>query len=1094
MSIDTSALDKLQTMEGGKYKYSYASVRANPHAGSGAGAGPPGDPYAALATPPPVPLRDSQQYVQQQPLSPRTSQQAQAGFQQQSPRSPQAAQLQQQQQQQLPPSPWSLQAQATVSATPPVPRRVSAGAVSVGSVPPSATAVFPPAAPAVKSAPNKAHLAVKGPHKARPKSVGLPLKASVYPLPPPPLSQQQTLPKVGSPRALPPPPVAADVVVKPRSKSFQHSAPIPPRPVAAAAPAPTSAVAAAPRSPPMMFMPPSQTWYGSLSGFGSASSSPAVKRKTPALGCTLLARPDSAAAEAERKHCFAEKRQLSPLTCAFCRRMRTTSQCFVCTECAMSVHKRCAALVTSPCAAATTKSSAVPVAFQASQTKHRGLRAINFTMEAITCQGYLYKQSQRGDWNSKRYFVLVEGDDMVFYFSSQPTSDLTAAVPVGGYPLSKAHVSVVHIPSESAIRPDYIVFSHQALEREILLAADNESDMETWVACLRSAIAQLEHEQESPLDNDWNMTPVQRSVFQETLLTAQNMMSDRRALFRGVACFDADVCHEQKLFLKIHGLFNCDSGGEAAQYFLVARLFYAGHNLCSPLQTTVERVPNYDKWACLLDSISAVPPEAVLMVSAYRVVEGKKGFFSSLLGRPSTSDGVTTCVGHVHLSMTQYGVLRSGMQPDLPLWPGEGSPIHYHFADLSRKNVPFVRISFADYPLPIVYESFLQPQIAAPRPSVFRQTSDDLLAPPDLPNPLLLQSVAQRVASWQQHNSLTSVSYLPLALSGANYLDPLERFEVARSCCGTVEIPLATLLHLVSGEFSCGHIRALAARALFGIGDSVFACAIPLLVCALRFEAFDCSALAECLIMRAKNDVRLTHSLLWSLVSQSDEALPFSARFRFLRQVVLARMNAADAALFTKEAQLAEALCLVSADPRRKTELAQLLQPFARFPESIRLPLSPQFVVEGVAVEKCRVLSSNAAPVMVRFVGVDKSPAVLIKSGDDLRQDEFALLFGDLLNRIWTQEQVGARVVTYRVISVMEKVGMVEMVENVKSVGSIQGGVAGALKKDVLRLYLAANYKGDWTDLMEEFVATLAGACVFEYVLGIGDRHGKKQV
>ncbi len=121
------------------------------------------------------------------------------------------------------------------------------------------------------------------------------------------------------------------------------------------------------------------------------------------------------------------------------------------------------------------------------------------------------------------------------------------------------------------------------------------------------------------------------------------------------------------------------------------------------------------------------------------------------------------------------------------------------------------------------------------------------------------------------------------------------------------------------------------------------------------------------------------------------------------------------------------------------------------------------------------------------------APAVLIKAGDDLRQDEFALLFGDLLNRIWAQEGVAARVVTYRVVSVRDKVGMLEMVENVKSVGSIQGGVAGALKRDVLRLYLEAKYRGDWTSLMEDFVATLAGACVFEYVLGIGDRHGEEE-
>jgi hypothetical protein len=631
----------------------------------------------------------------------------------------------------------------------------------------------------------------------------------------------------------------------------------------------------------------------------------------------------------------------------------------------------------------------------------------------------------------------------------------------------------------------------------VLLAADSESDAEAWVGCLRTAVAQLDNEQENPGTNVWTGLPqVQRSVFQESLVSAETMMADRTPLFRSIACLEADRCATQKLFVKVRGLFNYDSGGIPCQFFLVARLYFSGHNLCSPVQTPVAYAPAYDKWAVLMESIAAVPPEAVLMISAYRVEEGKKSFFSSLMGRPSTGDGSTVCIGHVHLSMTCYGVLRSGVQPDLPLWPGEGSPLHFHFPDFSRMaagNVPFVRITFPDYPLPLVYDSAMQPSIAAPHPVPFRPANEDMSVPAGVPNPLMLQSAAERVAAWQQRGLLASVAHLAAALSGADYLDVTDRFEVARICCNNFEMPVATLLHLLSGEFSCGHVRALAARALFGLTDSIFAAVMPLIVGALRFEVFDCNALAECLLMRTEGDVRLTHTLFWALVSQSDESLPQSGRFRFLRRVMQARMGNARASVFVKEAQLAETLCLVSSDPRRKMELASQLQPFARFSESIRLPLSPQFVVEGVDVAKCKVLSSNAAPIMVRFVGVDIAPSVIIKSGDDLRQDEFALLFGDLLNRIWVQEGVAARVVTYRVLSIKDKVGMIEMVPNVKSVGAIQGGVAGAMKKDVLRAHLSATLTGSWNDLMQDFVTTLAGASVFEYILGIGDRHGKKK-
>jgi phosphatidylinositol kinase/protein kinase (PI-3 family) len=196
--------------------------------------------------------------------------------------------------------------------------------------------------------------------------------------------------------------------------------------------------------------------------------------------------------------------------------------------------------------------------------------------------------------------------------------------------------------------------------------------------------------------------------------------------------------------------------------------------------------------------------------------------------------------------------------------------------------------------------------------------------------------------------------------------------------------------------------------------------------------------------------------------------------FRFL---LLSRVQK-QASLFVREAQLADSLSRVSGDDQRRKHLDSLLQPFARFERPIRLPLSPAFVVDGVNVAKCKVMSSNAAPVLVRFSGMDNiNPAVIVKSGDDLRQDEFAMLFARLLNSLFTGAGISARVVTYNVVSTMRNCGMIELVERCKTVGAIQGGVGGALKKELLSQHLVSltSPSCGWNDLMKNFVETLAG-------------------
>jgi hypothetical protein len=198
-----------------------------------------------------------------------------------------------------------------------------------------------------------------------------------------------------------------------------------------------------------------------------------------------------------------------------------------------------------------------------------------------------------------------------------------------------------------------------------MLATDDVLELENWVRCLNVAISNIEALllSQSPASNSWPGVEhgVSVSVFSEELLTPENFLLERSRLYRTVNCFQGDLCRDQMLFVRVDGLFNHDASlSSNASYFCVVRLYFAGHNLCSPAQTSLASSPQWTQWNCLSE-IASIPPESVMMISAYCVKSEKKGLISTLLGhKNATGDGTTVCLGHVHLPITNYGLLKSG--------------------------------------------------------------------------------------------------------------------------------------------------------------------------------------------------------------------------------------------------------------------------------------------------------------------------------------------------------------------------------------------------------------------------------------------------
>ncbi|EQC34632.1 hypothetical protein SDRG_07953 [Saprolegnia diclina VS20] len=129
-----------------------------------------------------------------------------------------------------------------------------------------------------------------------------------------------------------------------------------------------------------------------------------------------------------------------------------------------------------------------------------------------------------------------------------------------------------------------------------------------------------------------------------------------------------------------------------------------------------------------------------------------------------------------------------------------------------------------------------------------------------------------------------------------------------------------------------------------------------------------------------------------------------------------------------------------------------------------------------------------------RFLGLrrDKDgPAykVMIKNGDDLRQDQLVMQMFSLMDRLLKKVNLDLKLVSYQILATSPSAGLMMFVNDSYPVS----GVISNYK--TIQAFLRAHnpdpsgYEGIALEAINTYVRSLAGSCVFSYILGIGDRH-----
>lgn len=336
-----------------------------------------------------------------------------------------------------------------------------------------------------------------------------------------------------------------------------------------------------------------------------------------------------------------------------------------------------------------------------------------------------------------------------------------------------------------------------------------------------------------------------------------------------------------------------------------------------------------------------------------------------------------------------------------------------------------------------------------------------------------------------------------------------ERGDVAGAVALLCQWPMLRAeqaLELLDYAYADSTVRSFAVRCLEEISDEDLSLYLLQLVQALKHESYLMCDLVKFLLKRALNNMNIGHYLFWHLRSEMQVA-SVSIRFGLILEAYC-RGCQEHLPVLTRQADCLEKLKGTSEMVRQKRDIIKARSFLTEYlAEShcqealshVASPLNPRFKCKRIKERMCRVMDSKMRPLWLVFENADaygSDISIILKNGDDLRQDMLTLQMLRIMDKLWKNEGYDFRMNPYGCISMEYRVGMIEVVLKAETIANIQKdnskfSATSPFKKGALLGWLREHNTTEdaLNKAIEEFTLSCAGYCVATYVLGVADRH-----
>jgi phosphatidylinositol 3-kinase len=171
--------------------------------------------------------------------------------------------------------------------------------------------------------------------------------------------------------------------------------------------------------------------------------------------------------------------------------------------------------------------------------------------------------------------------------------------------------------------------------------------------------------------------------------------------------------------------------------------------------------------------------------------------------------------------------------------------------------------------------------------------------------------------------------------------------------------------------------------------------------------------------------------------------------------------------------------------------------------DPVPLPSRPDIFVNGVRPETAIMFKSALYPALLEFhvegtmptkdQDVDTSLTsykVIVKTGDDLRQDQLIIMMIQLMDGLLKRGALDLCLTPYSIIATSTTSGLVEFVDRSMPISQVLSKYNGSIMQFFQSV---APQKGAKYDIqptvLSSYIRSCAGYCVITYLLGVGDRH-----